>query len=526
MKKIIYFMAALLLAVGVQAQTADGAGLQKFFEELKALKGEHVMYKSFDKSSSEKDFMMELPFTFMLGKIGDINFTNRVISTTDATARYVLACSDDETGYNLINGILDKYYTVENEEIFGIPLMACKREDGEEQTVFMNKGNTLLIRECKDDVEIVYINFNLADSITNIMQEAVEKNFGEASMNVEMFGGINMNITMGGKGKQGKKPVTNESPSANSDDILAYAHNIYDKQITLLKSRLSKAEGKEQRKEISTMLDKLKEEKNERIEELKEELEELDGPEFVEIIPGTGEHYVAIPKISADLKNKVKPYAANGVYDWINSTGFCKGAPTLNFDRISCIVTPRDVAMQYVIRNFPRNKWYDDGFTTEYKETAAVEFQGGTPAVLYSFSRNEKSYKGMLSDFGHLFDRKVGQQQWGLKVAQQINRGGKRFVQLYGEGNIIMSLFDSPEDKYCHMSIIIGGISGFEQAVNEYIFGGEQNIARKCNVIIDNDLSDNSYGIHFTTDEYSHAGNAHKNGVHINFGYIEKLKNK
>ena len=64
-------------------------------------------------------------------------------------------------------------------------------------------------------------------------------------MNVEMFGGINMNITMGGKGKQGKKPVTNESPSANSDDILAYAHNIYDKQITLLKSRLSKAEGKE-----------------------------------------------------------------------------------------------------------------------------------------------------------------------------------------------------------------------------------------------------------------------------------------
>jgi hypothetical protein len=73
------------------------------------------------------------------------------------------------------------------------------------------------------------------------------------------------------------------------------------------------------------------------------------------------------------------------------------------------------------------------------------------------------------------------------------------------------------------MSIIIGGVSGFEQAVNEYRFGGEKDFAKRCNIVIDSDLRNNSYGIHFVNDEYFYAGKSHKNGVHIDFGYARKL---
>jgi hypothetical protein len=100
---------------------------------------------------------------------------------------------------------------------------------------------------------------------------------------------------------------------------------------------------------------------------------------------------------------------------------------------------------------------------------------------------------------------------------------GKCLVQLCGEGGELLSFYSSPADKYCHFSIVIGGTRAFEQAVNEYVFSGEHNIARNINVIIDNDLSNNSYGIHFTADEYSLAGRTYKNGVHINFGYADKL---
>jgi hypothetical protein len=95
---------------------------------------------------------------------------------------------------------------------------------------------------------------------------------------------------------------------------------------------------------------------------------------------------------------------------------------------------------------------------------------------------------------------------------------------LWGEGGISVCLFDSPADKYCHFSVVVGGTDAFEKAVNEYAFGGERGFAEKCNIIIDSDLSNNSYGIHFTTDDYFHAGRTHRNGVHIDFGYARMFK--
>ena len=215
----------------------------------------------------------------------------------------------------------------------------------------------------------------------------------------------------------------------------------------------------------------------------------------------------------------MQPHAAYGVYDWINSLGFGKGAMTDDADQKSEIILPEDVARLYAVTYLPQEKWDEEGYSPLFKAIYQKEYQGGTPAVLYRFSKSEAGYKDMQSDLGFLFKLELGDIYRNLEVTQQSERNGKRFVQLYGEGGILMCVFDSSEDKYCHMSILIGGAGGFEQAVNEYVIGGERDFATRCNIIINSDVADGSGGIHFTTDEYFFAGKSHKNGVHIDFKY-------
>ena len=211
----------------------------------------------------------------------------------------------------------------------------------------------------------------------------------------------------------------------------------------------------------------------------------------------------------------MQPHAAYGVYDWINGLGFGKGAITDDADQKSEIILPEDVARLYAVTYLPQEKWNEEGYSPMLKAIYQKEYQGGTPAVLYRFSKSEVGYKDMLRDLGFLFKLELGDIYRNLKVTQQSERNGKRFVQLYGEGGILMCVLDSPADHYCHMSILVGGSGGFEQAVNEYVIGGEREIATRCNIIINSD----SCGIHFTTDEYFFAGKSHKNGVHIDFRY-------
>jgi hypothetical protein len=228
---------------------------------------------------------------------------------------------------------------------------------------------------------------------------------------------------------------------------------------------------------------------------------------------------VAIPAVPEDIKKDMQPYAAYGVYDWINGLGFGKGAMTDSADQKSEIILPEDVARLYAVKHLPQEKWNEEGYSPMFKAIYRQEYQGGTPAVLYRHSKNEVGYRDMLSDLGFLFNLELGDTYKNLKVTQQSEREGKRFVQLYGEGGILMCVFDSSEDKYCHMSILVGGAGGFEQAVNEYVIGGERDFATRCNIIINSDVADGSGSIHFTTDEYFFAGKSHKNGVHIDFKY-------
>lgn len=519
MKKTIYFILASLFAVNIQAQVIDNEGLQTFINELKALKGEHVECEN---ENFTPNAYLEFPENFVNFKLRDQDIQLTGITTSDSTFCYLFSSSIDNIGYNLIQNILYKYYDEESEDIFGIPLLACNRVDGNEQIMYMNEKNTLLIRDNgHDEILVLYVGFNLMNSIKRMLQSFLEVN-DEEYVNVEIFGGMDFNVHVTDAAKFSKNSRSVYMPSADSDEIIAFVKKIYEDNILNIESLLANAKSAEKQEELAISLTELKEEQEEHLADLEKELEELDVPSFIEIIPGSNEYYVAIPQVPAHLKEKQKPYAAKGIYDWINNYySFRAGAKMGNI--VSYIITPQDVVMEYVIRNYPRDRWLDDGFTPEYKEITTVEYQGSMPAVLYSFSDTEKGYNDLLRDFDDFFNHKLGDKVWGLEVIQCSENNGKRFVQLWGEGSILMCIYDSPADKYFHMSIIIGGVSGFEQAVNEYYFAGEKDWAKRCNIVIDSDLSNKSYGIHFTTDEYFYAGKQHKNGVHIDFGYIRKF---
>ena len=527
MKRMIYFLAACCAAMVLQAQTVDYNGLATFIKELKALKGEHVECESemFDHYATEnsKVTTANLVFPSDLVSLGMRNeiMTLGGISKSDTTFHFVHLMSEDEIGYNLVMGVVGKYYNdLECEAIFGIPLMACQREDGEEQTLFLDENNTLLIRDSGDEIEILYGSFNIVNTVQNALRSVVDVT-DEDYVDVEMFGGVDFSVRVTDKKNFEKSP---NSMGAAPEDIMRFVHKIKDENLAFVEGRVANAASDAERDECVAAAEELKTELEEFIDGLAKKLDELEVPKFVEVMPASDEYFVAIPKVSKEQKEKMMPYAASGVYDWINNSGFCKGAKMGNIDQISCIITPRDVAKQYVIRNFPREKWYDDGFTTEYKEVAVREYQGGTPAVLYRFSQNELGYNDMLRDLGYLFGLQPGAKHWGLEVTQQVENGGKRFVQLWGEGGVVVSLFDSPQDKYSHFSVVIGGVDGFEKAVDEYLFGGERDFSKKCNIVIDSDLGNNSYGIHFIAEDYLFAGKSHKNGVHIDFGYAKRFK--
>ena len=522
MKRTIYVIMAFLFAAGLQAQVVDQKGLDAFIDELKKLNGEHVecTWESHDKLATEDSEASSAHLEFlpdMLNiSVGGTDFELASICKADTTFRFVVANSNDDVGYKMICAVLDKYEAAESEELFGIPLMANNREDGEQQIVYMAGRHTLLISDDGEDISVLYGTFNLMECFQNLLGRMPL--VGDAD--VEMLGGINFSVSVDDKTALDKSPGY---PGASPEEIMRFAREITDENIASLESRFCNAGSDGEREEHAAMVAEFKSEMDDNLEELKEKLDELEGPEFIEIIPGTDEYYVAIPKVSPELETAMKPYAKSGIYDWINSTGFGCGAKKGSVDQISCIVTPHDIAREYVTRNLPRDRWFDDGFTPNYKEIAAKEYQGGTPAVLYRFSHNEQGYNDMLSDLGWIFGLEPGEKHWNLEVTQRSENNGKRFVQLWGEGGVLVCLFDSPADKYCHFSVIVGGVSGFEKAVNEYFFGGERDLAKKYNIIIDSDLSNNSYGIHFTSDDYFYAGRSHKNGVHIDFGYARKF---
>lgn len=486
MKKMILCFIAVCSATTMQAQEIDWTGLSQFSDELEALQGEHV--------SCDTMTHLELLDYLDTEIVSDDDELFTKLDKKDF--RLIMIASPDGIGRESIYKVLDKYEVTNAEVLFGIPLLLCYRRDGGQVMLFVGDKASLMVLDYGDSIEVLYLNSDLMMIFKEIF----------TSMMINGDGG---NITIGESGDlqfsysfsrtRDEQEEDEEEPKVYSFDQQSDGTDPYERlneEVIDIASKIAASSTPTGVQEIA----------------------DLEKPSFI-LNPETNSFLVAIPAVPEDIKKDMQPYAAYGVYDWINGLGFGKGAMTDSADQKSEIILPEDVARLYAVKHLPQEKWNEEGYSPMFKAIYQHEYQGGTPAVLYRHSKNEAGYKDMLSDLGFLFKLELGDTYRNLKVTQQSEREGKRFVQLYGEGRILMCVFDSPEDKYCHMSILIGGGGGFEQAVNEYVIGGERDIATRCNIIINSDPSDGSGGIHFTTDEYFFAGKSHKNGVHIDFRY-------
>lgn len=477
---------AVCSATTMQAQEIDWTGLIQFTDELEALQGDHV--------SCDTMTHLELLDYLDTEIVSDDDELFTKLDKKDF--RLIMIASPDGIGRESIYKVLDKYEVTNAEVLFGIPLLLCYRRDGGQVMLFVGDKASLMVLDYGDSIEVLYLNSDLMIIFKEIF----------TSMMINGDGG---NITIGESGDlqfsysfsrtRNEQEEDEKEPKVYSFDQQSDGTDPYERfneEVIDIASKIAASSTPTGVQEIA----------------------DLEKPSFILNLE-TNSFLVAIPTVPEDIKKDIQPYAAYGVYDWINGLGFGKGAMTDSADQKSEIILPEDVARLYAVKHQPQEKWNEEGYSPMLKAIYQKEYQGGTPAVLYRHSKNEMGYKDMLRDLGFLFKLELGETYRNLKVTQQSERNGKRFVQLYGEGRILMCVFDSPEDKYCHMSILIGGGGAFKQAVNEYVIGGEKGIAEKCNVIIGPDPTDGSHGIRFTSEEYFFAGKAHKNGVHIDFKY-------
>ena len=487
MKKIILCIMAACSAMAMQAQEIDWAGLTRFSEELESLQGEHV--------SCDTMTHLEL-LDYLDAEIVSNTNTDALFAKLDKKDfRLINVASPDGIGRESIYKVLDKYEVTTAEVLFGIPLLLCNRSNGVQVMLFVGDKASLMVLDYGDSIEVLLLNSDLMMIFKEIF----------TSMMIHGDGG---NITIGSSGEL----QFSYSFSRTSEHVETERGECREPEVYSFDQQSSGNDPYERFNEEIAQLAALTSEKlnREQQAQLDEQIKLLKKPAFVQI-PGTEDYLLGIPELSDE--------PSHVVYDWVNELGFGKGAVKDNPHQKSEIILPEDVARLYAVTHLPQEKWNEEGYSPMLKAIYQKEYQGGTPAVLYRFSKSEEGYKDMLSDLGFLFKLELGDTYRNLKVTQQSERNGKRFVQLYGEGGILMCVLDSPADHYCHMSILVGGGGGFEQAVNEYVFGGERDIATRCNIIINSDLSGDSCGIHFTTDEYFFAGKSHKNGVHIDFRY-------
>ena len=486
MKKMILWLAAVCTTMMMQAQEIDWTGLSQFTDELEALQGDHV--------SCDTMTHLELLDYLDTEIVSDDDELFTKLDKKDF--RLIMIASPDGIGRESIYKVLDKYEVTNAEVLFGIPLLLCYRRDGGQVMLFVGDKASLMVLDYGDSIEVLYLNSDLMMIFKEIFTSMMINGDG-GNITIGESGDLQFSYSFSRTREEQEEDV--EEPKVYSFDQQSDGTDPYERfneEVIDIASKIAASSTPTGVQEIA----------------------DLEKPSFI-LNPETNSFLVAIPTVPEDIKKDMQPYAAYGVYDWINSLGFGKGAMTDSADQKSEIILPEDVARLYAVKHQPQEKWNEEGYSPLFKAIYQKEYQGSTPAVLYRHSKNEAGYKDMLSDLGFLFKLELGDTYRNLKVTQQSERNGKRFVQLYGEGRILMCVFDSPEDKYCHMSILIGGGGGFEQAVNEYVIGGERDIATRCNIIINSDLSDNSGGIHFTTDEYFFAGKSHKNGVHIDFKY-------
>ena len=455
MKRYLIILVALFLAItAVRAQKSE---LETFRKQLSALAGDGVEYEENGADWVKNQLLVQLSDQM------DDSARNVFTSIFSDTVQWRISTltTTDEEGYKRVCSFVDKYEIDSEEELFGVPLMVSNREDGAQTVLFADDNNTLVFENDAD--EETYSIFMADCNIIEFLQQTllgVLDAMGDAMVS---FGdNVSYSLNMGG------------SKLIDFTNIPGKSHCEDEKEAVPAK---------------------------------KQGPVECDSIEYPSFVQRDGKRLVAIPTVSEEFKQALvplSPYVAKGIYDWINNTGFGNGT-----SQVCEIITPYSVVEKYRTEN--------PSTTIEYpaeslKAFVATEYQGGVPAVLCRKSISPDGYKEMLASLSHFFALKVGERYENLKVTNRITTpDGKRFVQLYGDREILACIYDSPADDYCFMNITIGHDSAFEAFLNAFTFDGENKIAAKHSIVINED------GLQITPAAES------KGGVSYQWKYLKEL---
>ena len=490
------------------ARAQDVERINGFVKELLALEGEHVKCEiaGFD------SFLDDIVTAQFNGQKMDLNSIRERLG--NAEWKFVAVMADDKEGYDAIYEILDKHNVIDADPLFDVPLAINQRESGNQRLIFMGNGHTITVEEEAggEELKVLYTNCNVID----VLRQAVTLfTLGIDGFDDFVEDGYDAILNFGNKLEIESETKSEPVWCCGKSDFLNAVRNGYMSAIEEMKKDPSKNIPAE---EVEEMHDELKE----AIEEVKEELEELESVSMIEN-PATRDWFIVMPDEQMEIEKKY-----GSIYTWINSSGLL--GKTLfgmieerkygSQEEIGILkrdmrfITPYDVATEYMIRSLPKEKWLFHDQPENLKSLYRHKFPGGTPAVLYCLvQQDEAEYKEMIDEAKVFFDLKLKDTYRKLKVVQRSDRNGKRFVQLYGERKTMITILDIPENNVCMMTITVGNVKDFENALNAYQLDGEGNIAAKVNVVIGME------GISFT-DEYLHPvdNEVKRNGVHFSFG--------
>ena len=506
MKKIMFVVFMLLSLPCVKAQ--DVERINGFVKELMALEGEHVKCEiaGFD------SFLDDIVTAQFNGQKMDLSSIRERLG--NAEWKFVAVMADDKEGYNAIYEILDKHNVIDADPLFDIPLAINQRESGNQHLIFMGNGHTITVEEEAggEELKVLYANCNVID----VLRQAVTLfTLGIDGFDDFVEDGYDAILNFGNKLEIESETKSEPVWCCGKSDYLNAVRNGYMRAIEEMKKNPSKNITAE---EVEEMHEELKE----AVEEVKEELEELESISMIEN-PATRDWFIVMPDEQMEIE---KMYGS--IYTWINNSGLL--GKTLfgkikngeyrsleeagQLQRLIRFITPKDVAMEYMTRTLPKDKWLFHDHSESLKNLYRDKFPGGTPAVIFCLTQqNEAEYRDMIGKVEVFFDLKLKDSYEKLKVVQRSDRNGKRFVQLYGERRTMITILDIPENNVCMMTITVGNAKDFENALNAYKIEGEENIAGKVNVVIGME------GVSFT-DEYLHPvdNEVKRNGVHFDFG--------
>ncbi len=455
-------MAIALMLAAISVAQAQNTELKNFCKELSALAGGGIECAEHNLNFYIKDELLLQLDAQLGGKDVANKLIERMVPMGEGK-KILIISTNNEAAYSRLSSFFEKKGVDTAEELCGVPLFVNTRNDGVQIIQFMSEENSIIINDYAEHHEygVTIAECNLLEYMKKMMMTLM----GDDEIDVIVGNKENLSFTLAA-----------DSTIEFNGDACEVDKVSFDKVCAPL---------------------------------YKENLRE---PSFVP--NNEGGYCVAIPALSEEERSVCRPYALNGVYDWIEETGFSKGAGK-NLDQVSEIITPYSVVRSYCTGNSSLSITHNR--LADIQKHLVAEYQGGVPAVLYRKSLTPEGYKDVISDLEPFFTLQSGEWYRNMRLVNRIDSpDGSRFVQLYADRAVFMSIYDSPADNYCCMSIVQGDEEVFAALVDDYSFEGESNLASENRIVI----GDN--GVRFI-DSKEVDGAC---GISFDFEYYKKINNK